>query len=291
MPPLTRDSHLVRRRSRLKVCKVTVFVHGNSSKWTFISVAPHYHPVTSPFRPFFFRFHLNISRRKHLIHEKRRAPDTRSPIGKHPQTHRVLNPEFRGLTNPQATRNVTADSRTPRQQRSPNPGLPTERPHLASTPALKPFSARALVFVASSEGNHLQPATLRQPTPAMSARRTTPDSTSTRLFPTPFQCAIIRPLHRGRTHLDELCQKPIVPAVSPRVAAPLTSRLWQSLGQTLPTIDHQPSPSNLPTTPSSITGCPGARHTRHLPGRPFRPASSCRPRPNNPRPDPGQQEL
>ena len=32
--------------------------------------------------------------------------------------------------------------------------------------------------------------------------------------------AIIRPLHRGRTHLDELCQKPVVPAVSPRVALP-----------------------------------------------------------------------
>ena len=37
----------------------------------------------------------------------------------------------------------------------------------------------------------LPPATLRQPTPAMSARRTTPDSTSTRLFPTPFRRAII----------------------------------------------------------------------------------------------------
>ena len=66
---------------------------------------------------------------------------------------------------------------------------------------------------------------------------------------------------------------------------------WQNLGQSLPTTDHQSSPSNLPTTPSSITRCPGASQTRHLPGRPFRPASSCRPRPNNPRPDPGQQEL
>ena len=70
-----------------------------------------------------------------------------------------------------------------------------------------------------------------------------------------------------------------------------TSQRWQTLDQSVPTTDHQPSPSNLPTTPSSITGCPGASQTRHLPGRPFRPASSCRPRPNNPRPDPGQQEL
>ena len=70
-----------------------------------------------------------------------------------------------------------------------------------------------------------------------------------------------------------------------------TSQRWQTLDQSVPTTDHQPSPSNLPTTPSSITRCPGASQTRHLPGRPFRPASSCRPRPNNPRPDPGQQEL
>ena len=38
----------------------------------------------------------------------------------------------------------------------------------------------------------LPPATLRQPTTAMSARRTTPDSTSTRLFPTSIRRAIIR---------------------------------------------------------------------------------------------------
>ena len=50
----------------------------------------------------------------------------------------------------------------------------------------------------------------------------------------PVRCAIIGPLHRGRTHLDELCQKSVVPAVSPRVAAPLTSRIWQSSAQTLP---------------------------------------------------------
>ena len=37
----------------------------------------------------------------------------------------------------------------------------------------------------------LPPATLSQPTPAMSARRTTPDSTSTKLFPTPVRCVII----------------------------------------------------------------------------------------------------
>ena len=43
--------------------------------------------------------------------------------------------------------------------------------------------------------------------------------------------------------------------------------------------------------PSSITRCPGASQTRHLPGRPFRPASSGRPRPNEAGPDPGQQEL
>ena len=42
-----------------------------------------------------------------------------------------------------------------------------------------------------SLGQSLPPATLRQPTPAMSARRTTPDSTSTRLFPTFVRCAII----------------------------------------------------------------------------------------------------
>ena len=66
---------------------------------------------------------------------------------------------------------------------------------------------------------------------------------------------------------------------------------WQSSVQTLPTTDHQSSPSNLPTTPSSITRCTSASQTQHLHGRPFRPASSCRPRPNNPRPDPGQQEL
>ena len=42
----------------------------------------------------------------------------------------------------------------------------------------------------------LPPATLRQPTPAMSARRTTPDSTSTRLFPTPVRRAIISSRNR-----------------------------------------------------------------------------------------------
>ena len=149
----------------------------------------------------------------------------------------------------------------------------------------------------SKDGPAARPAFVAVPSAYQQARipgsRTTA-STSWASEPTnrtTFRCAIIGPLHRGRTHLDELCQKPVVPAVSPRVAAPLTSRIWQSLHQSVPTIDQQSSPSNLPTTPSSITRCPGASQTRHLPGRPFRPASSCRPRPNNPRPDPGQQEL
>ena len=52
----------------------------------------------------------------------------------------------------------------------------------------------------------LPPATLSQPTPAMSARRTTPDSTSTRQFSTPFRCALIS---RGGNEGD--CRE--VPAV------------------------------------------------------------------------------
>ena len=59
-------------------------------------------------------------------------------------------------------------------------------------------------------------------------------------------------------------------AIPHRTTAGNKGQKWQSWVQTLPTTDHQPSPSNLPTAPSSITGCPGARHTRHLHGRPFR---------------------
>ena len=44
---------------------------------------------------------------------------------------------------------------------------------------------------------------------------------------------------------------------------------------TPPTPAHEPSPDVL------AQGCPGASQTGRPPGRPFRPASSCRPRPNN----------
>ena len=102
---------------------------------------------------------------------------------------------------------------------------------------------------------------------------------------------VVRNGHRGRLHQTKSARMDQRHRLSPERRPMPEGQKWQSCTQTLPTTDHQPSPSNLPTTPSSITGCPGASQTRHLPGRPFRPASSCRPRPNNPRPDPGQQEL
>ena len=63
----------------------------------------------------------------------------------------------------------------------------------------------------------LPPATLRQPTPAMSARRTTPDSTSTRLFPTPIHCAIIglNIEYFSRTRWISPCPHPCSPCQPP----------------------------------------------------------------------------
>ena len=61
---------------------------------------------------------------------------------------------------------------------------------------------------------------------------------------------VARTLHRGRTHLDELCQKPVMPAVSPRVAAPLTSRIWQSCAQTLPGRGTETSRNRLRLNPA-----------------------------------------